>query len=121
MTKDHIVVEDFDSYADNTALDAVWNTSHLTGNGAEIDLETDVNLVRDGNSMEFAYRNFTDIGGYVGSEAVANISNLESGPDWTTNGVKALVLYFYGDAGNGQESYGGYHINNDQMYVALED
>jgi len=34
-----------------------------------------------------------------------------------------MVLYFYGNAGNGQEGefYTGYHINNDQMYVAVED
>jgi len=125
-TAEYSVVDDFDSYADNAAIRAVWKDywSDPSGNNdAEVKVfsgGTDANLVRDGNSMLFAYRNYkTYDGNYVGSEAEASIADLAIGSNWTASGVKALVLYFYGDAGNGQDH--AYPISVDQMYVALED
>jgi len=127
-TSDHITVDDMDSYVDNDTLKAVWTVGHLAGNGAEIFVsfgKTDANLVRDGNSMMFTYRNYNYVGDYVyvGSEATVSIADLPIGPDWTTGGIKAWALYFYGAPGNGQtgQYYAPYHITNDQMYVALED
>ncbi len=124
-TTDRLIVDEFDSYVNDAALEAVWNTGHLTNNGADLSLETVPDYVHDGNSSTiFIYRNYnTYDGNYIGSEAKADIANLEIGPDWTAGGVKALVLYFFGDPANGQEGqyYAPYHITNDQMYVAVED
>ncbi|MHC4365402.1 MAG: hypothetical protein ACYSTJ_08045, partial [Planctomycetota bacterium] len=50
------------------------------------------------NSMRYEYTNQTFSGGkYIGAVIDANAIDLESGPDWTIEGVKALVLYFLGD------------------------
>jgi len=119
---DYVVVDDFDSYADETALDAVWNTGHLTNNGAELFLETAPELVRDGNSMRYYFRGLGKKQGQytVGSEAEADIAGLQSGSDWTS--AKALVLYFYGDPTNLDDTSGVVGgIHQDQMYVALKD
>jgi len=43
------------------------------------------------------------------SEATADTANLQIGRDWTSEGVKALVLWFYGDPAN----------TAAPMYVAL--
>jgi hypothetical protein len=125
-TTDHITVDNFNSYADHAALRAVWKDIWLNPlggkNGAEVFLETDPGLVRDGNSMRYYYRNFQMSGGKpVGSEAEADISALQSGSDWTVVGVKALVLYFQGDPANGQDAHASYTIANDRMWVAVED
>lgn len=94
----YIVVDDFDSYANTTALLAVWDDYWVNGTGSEIFLETDANFTRDGNSMRYEYTNTAFSGGkYIGAMADANAVDLESGPDWTIGGVKALVLYFLGD------------------------
>ncbi len=125
-TSDHIDVDDFDSYADKPALWAVWSEwihdDPTYKNEVRIDVATDPNI--SGNSMMVAYRCEKKIGpDYVGAVTEASTVDLEVGTDWTASGVEALVLNFYGDAGNGQEGLAstGYHINNDQMYVALED
>ncbi|GAF91659.1 unnamed protein product, partial [marine sediment metagenome] len=126
-TSSYFVVDDFEPYLNLAALTAVWTTGHLTNNGAQLQIflaKTDETKVIDERSMEFAYRNQKSGSQYRGSEAVANVSALQSGSDWTRGGVKALVLHFYGRAGNAQEGDyipGEYHITNDQMYVALVD
>ncbi|MHC4500632.1 MAG: hypothetical protein ACYS21_16155, partial [Planctomycetota bacterium] len=125
-TTDHITVDNFDSYADHAAVRAVWKDRWLNPlggkNGAEVFLETSTGLVSDGNSMRYYYRNYNMQGpNPVGSEAVADISALQSGSDWTVVGVKALVLYFQGDPANGQEPHANYTIANDRMWVAVED
>jgi hypothetical protein len=106
---DYAIVENFNSYADDTALQNVWKG----GGGAQISLqlgENDANLVRDGNSMNFTFDNYYAF--Y--SEAYANTASLPSGigSNWTAVGVKALDLYFYGQADNDA---------NEQMYVKLTD
>ncbi|MHC4500974.1 MAG: hypothetical protein ACYS21_17885, partial [Planctomycetota bacterium] len=125
-TSDHIVVEDFDSYPDVTALRAVWKdrwTGSISKNQAEVFVETNADLVIGGNSMRYYYRNFEMSGGKpVGCTAVVEDTvNLEVGSDWTASGVEALVLNFRGDTANGQEPHGNYTIANDRMWVALED
>jgi hypothetical protein len=115
-TIDRLIVDDFDSYADDAALWTVWHDYWTNGTGSEVFLETDPNFTRNGNSMYFRYDN-PEIKGpikYLGSEADANTANLVCGSDWTTGDMKALVLRYYGDAGNSITA-------NDQMYVALED
>jgi len=99
---DYEEVEDFDSYADDAALEAVWNLT-----GSNISLED--TIVRSGKSMKYEY--------YTGNttEADANTTGPNSLPvdinDWTSTDIKAVTLYFYGDGTNAAE----------QMYVALED
>jgi hypothetical protein len=125
---DYLVVDDFDSYADNNNLRAVWKdlwSGSLFGlNGGEVFVETSPDLVIDGNSMRYYFRNFNTKGGYgyVGSEAEANTADLEAGVDWTVGGVKALTLYFLGDPCNLTDTSGVIGgIHQDQMYLALED
>jgi hypothetical protein len=107
-TGEYIVVDDFDSYADDDALRDVW----IGGGRAQISLQpgaNDANLVRDGNSMMYYYDNY--FGPYY-AEAYANTANLQVGSNWTVGGVKALALWFYGTADNDA---------NEQMYVKLTD
>jgi hypothetical protein len=109
-TGDYIVVEDFDSYANSTALYEVWTDYWTNGTRAELFPETDI--VRDGNSLSYEYGN--DNSPYY-SESKANISDLaHSNPDWFAYEIKALSLWFYGDSGNSTTV-------NDRMYLALED
>jgi len=117
---DYLVVDDFDSYTDHWAIKTVWK-DYYTGTGAEVFVETNPALVRDGKSMMYLFRNFFSTAGrFVGSEAEADIADLEIGTDWTAG--EALVLYFYGDPGNLTDTTGVYEgIHQDQMYVALED
>lgn len=119
---EYLVVDDFDSYADNTAIEAVWK-DYLYDHGAEVFVETDPNFTRDGNSMKYYYENaYKVIDLYVGSEAEASTADLQVGPDWTAQGVKALTLYFLGDPCNSQDTTGVFNgIHQDQMYLALED
>jgi hypothetical protein len=125
-TSDHIDVDDFDSYADDLALRAVWKdlwSGSLFGkNGAEVFVASDPNLTAQ--SMEYYFRNFNSQGGwgYVGSEAEASTTDLEVGTDWTAGGVEALVVNFYGHTTNLDDTTGVYNgIHQDQMWVALED
>jgi hypothetical protein len=107
----YLVVEDFDSYANDTALHAVWMdyTTTPPGINAYTYVNTDVN--RHGNSMQYDYKDYADP--YY-SEAYAATTALPSGigKDWTIGDVEALVLYFYGQAGNDA---------NEKMYVKLTD
>jgi len=125
-TSDHIVVDDMDSYADHTAIRAVWRDFYSginPKNKAELFVETNPDLVRDGNSMMFYYRNTTSTGG-VGpdaSYAEVNAVDLEVGTNWTSSGVEALVLYFRGHTANGQEDHSNYTLANDRMWVSLLD
>ena len=113
-------VDNLNPYADNAAIQAVWRKETDAVSDAVITVATDP--VIGGKSMMYAYRN----PGTSGAEANAVTTDLFAGTDWTFSGIEALVLNFYGDAGNGQEMYAhpgsaDYTINNDQMYVALED
>jgi hypothetical protein len=110
-TANYDVVEDFNSYAGNGPLRAVWTATSSTG--AAISLQTGIanaNLVRDGNSMQYDYDNYN----WFYSEAYANTAALPSkiGSDWKVGGVKSLTLWFYGQLDNDA---------NEQMYVKLTD
>jgi len=93
---------------------------HWNGEGTDFMEST---IVRSGVSMPFYYENDGEteskpIGGYHNSdldyysEATASTSDLPIGSNWTKGGVKALVLWFYGDPNNDANS-------TEQMYVKL--
>jgi subtilisin family serine protease len=108
-TRNYLVVEDFDSYAWDDALWAVWKRVNNVAIYLQLG-KNDANLVRDGNSMQYQYDNY----GQPYFEAYANTAALPSGigSNWTAGGVKALVLWFYGYADNDA---------NEPMYVKLTD
>lgn len=103
---DYEVVEDFDSYADETALETVWSLAGST------DITIEETIVQSGKSMKYEY----DISSspYY-SEASANTSGANKLPvdtqGWTSAGIEALTLYFSGNGTNAVEP----------MYVVLED
>ena len=107
----YIVVDDFDSYAGTAAPPPALRTVWKEGSPiATVWLNTDSNYVRDGNSMMYYY----DLYYSPYSEAYATTAALPSGigSNWNIGGVKALSLWFYGQAGNDA---------NKPMYVKLTD
>jgi hypothetical protein len=123
-TDDHITLDDFDSYANDEAIKAVWKDFWFdTGskNGAQVFVEAKPGLVRDGQSMKYTYVNNSahKVGGkYVGSWAESLTADLGGATDWAFDGTRALVLYFYGDPCNGKDTTS---LSTDQMYVEVED
>ncbi|MHC4498454.1 MAG: LamG domain-containing protein [Planctomycetota bacterium] len=122
-----LIVDSFEFYEDTTAVKAVWKdkwSGIITKNLAETFLEfADANkfLATGEQSMEFYYRNYEMSGGSpVGCTAIADLP-LEVGPDWTAGGVKALMVNFCGDTANGQDADAKYTIDNDRMWISLED
>ncbi len=106
-TAPYAVLENFDSYADNTALRNIWRDYWTNGTGAEVSVET--TIVRDGNSMKYWYKN--DLSPYY-SEAYLDTADLGINSNWLGIGAQALALYFYGDSTN---------PTGEQMYVKLTD
>ena len=112
-TAEHLTVDDFDSYAINDDLWAVWDDYWTNGSGSEIYVEKDT--VLDGNSLMFVYLNtYIEYGEMVGSFIDADIADLKIGPDWTVSDVRALVINFYGQEDNSTTV-------NDKMWIELED
>ena len=113
-TADYITVDNFESYANTTALTAVWDDYWTNYTGSEIFIEADANFVQSGDkSLKFTY----DCGTYyetVGSRIDADAVDLAAGTDWTYGGAKAMDLFFYGDPDNSA-------TENDRMWVELED
>ncbi len=104
-TSPYFVVEDFDSYADDAALQNVWQNNNTS---AEVSVETAI--ARGGQSMKYRYKN--NLPPYY-SEVYADIADLGmDDPDWPSIGAKTLVLYFYGEPTNPL---------GEQMYVKLTD
>ena len=106
-TKDHIVVDDFESYnildlADPASkrIFNVWIDGYeQPTNGAIVGYENppfcEQTIVHGGRqSMPFFYSN---TGGAAYSEAELTLSPSQ---DWTAGGVKVLSLWFFGDASN---------------------
>jgi hypothetical protein len=120
---DHVVVEDFDSYANNDEIWVVWPDYFYADTKAEIYLNTDPNFIINGKSVKFIYDNDavgSDKRKYSEIEVLA--SNLGAGSDWTIGGAKALVLNFYGQAGNSaQPLYVAVEDNSANVYVATYD
>jgi hypothetical protein len=105
----YVDVEDFESYANEAALETVWGLT-----GSDIDINDTIVNTRLGKSMRYDYNN---VGSPFYTEASANTSGTNSldviTQDWVAPdvNVKVLTLYFYGDVNN----------DTEQMYVALRD
>jgi len=99
-----IVIDDFDSYEDDSQLLAVWKDGSTNGTTSEIRLST--YEAHDGNSMEFFELNL-DPPYYA--EAEANMADLGADPNWL--GAKSLSIWFYDE---GVDPY-------EPMYVKLTD
>jgi len=101
---DYVVLDDFESYADDDALTEVWDDWWVNDSGAEISLESEPAPVLGTHSMLYNYNNW--YGPYSEADIV-----FDSPHDWST--VKALGLSFHGSPDN--------DIEQIQMYVAVED
>jgi len=82
-------VDNFNSYGSDNELQNVWRP-----HPSLVQLNTNLNFARDGNSMKFEYQEH--------AEVELNTEDLpyQIKSDWTVDGAKALVLYFYGDPCN---------------------
>jgi len=128
---DYLIVDDMESYG---AVDTpgeprsrIWYAwsdgygwtnpapgNHGNGTGAMIDLAT--TPVNGGSqSLRFDYDNDGSFANIFGESTEPYYSELkrtfDPPQDWTRKGVKALTLWFYGDAGN----------STAPLYVAVED
>jgi hypothetical protein len=111
-TSPYFVVDNFNSYANDSALRSVWEDGSTNGTSAEVSVETAI--VRDGNSMKYRYKN--NLSPYY-SEVSADVNTarpngLGEDPNWLGIGAKTLVLWFYGPSGNDATK---------PMYVKLTD
>ncbi len=114
-TMGFLSVDDFDSYANDNQLRVPWDDWRINSTGSEVWNETDPDFTRNGNSMQYDYDSKTKDGGTcVGSIASTDTTRLGIGSDWTASGMKGMVLYFYGDAGNSATA-------GDQLWLQLED
>ena len=121
---DFLVVDNFESYANNGELYEVWDDYWVNGSGGDIFLEKDVNIVRDPGLNPQAvlcwYTNSDkDEGSYFD---VQDMTEVEIGSDWTVGGVKALQLQMRGDAATVlNETGGGLDYTEGWPWVELED
>jgi hypothetical protein len=119
-TASHLVVDDFDSYANQIELWNVWDDYIANDSGAEVyvkDGDTFPGLVHtaDGNSLEYKYDSaWINKGKCLGSVAETDTTRLGIGSDWTVSEARALVVYFYGDPCNSATA-------DDQLWLQLED
>jgi hypothetical protein len=107
-TSQCLPVDDFESYADDAAIESKWPHNippHPTqGPYHYIFLET-TNVRQGAKAMRFRYQN--QYSPYL-TEATRTF---DSAQDWTANGVKALSLTFRGDDANVEQLF----------YIRLED
>jgi len=132
-TTDHIPVDDMDSYVDSEALKDTWHdwftaVAGTAQDNSEVLRETTIVHGADSSSsMEYRYNNWVGGGGAKvrWSESWAYASDLGAGADWSLGGSsKSLVLYFYGDLYNFENSVPAGHGADpvyDRMWVGLED
>jgi len=111
-TKDHIVVDDFEGYADlegeeiyMTWLDGFEDSSNGSQVGYLMPPYTEQATVHGGGkAMPFLYSN-------TGSATFSQTElSLDPAVDWASHGVNTLVLWFFGKAGN-----------TGQLYVKIND
>jgi len=101
---DNIVIDDMESYTPNphyifdTWLDGSGDVNGVGGNGTGSTIELAAEPVHGGvKSMHYDYDNTASERENGYSET---IRTFEMPEDWTDNGEKALVLWFYGDEDN---------------------
>ena len=114
---EYVVVDDMEYYNSTSELKNTWYDGNevVKTSGSVISLETDANFVHEGSrAMKYEYNNSGSTGAPLYSEIEANTVDLAIGSDWTIAKVKAMYLYFYGQANNDANS-------TEQMYVALKD
>jgi len=137
----YVLVDDFEDYNDYPPdrIFDTWADGYTAGdpaNGSTVGhLDppfAEQSIVHGASqSMPFTYDNS---GTAKLSEAVANINDLKSGPDWTVQGVKALSLWFRGypayvgsfvegPAGTYTMTAGGYDIGgtSDEFHFAYKE
>ncbi len=99
-----LVVDDFESYSNNTALYAVWDDWFENGSDGSIWRENDANTIRvpgsQATKLEFENVAHGGSGIYGSWFDVQDMSELAIGSDWTIGGVEALFLYVRGDPCN---------------------
>ncbi|UCC23546.1 MAG: hypothetical protein JSW23_05705 [Planctomycetota bacterium] len=119
-----LVADNFESYANNSALYEVWDDYWVNGSDGEMFIEKDVNIVLDRvfnpQAVLCEYRSSDkDDGVYFD---VQDMSELEIGSDWTVGGVEALQLQMRGDEGTVlNESGGKLDYREAWPWVELED
>jgi len=87
---DYIIIDHFEEYIDEAALDAAW----VEADGATVTLQTG-SPVRHTQSMKMLYYNLDSP--YESSATFAMAANKE---DWSRMGAEIFGLWFYGDAAN---------------------
>ncbi|MHC4645038.1 MAG: LamG-like jellyroll fold domain-containing protein [Planctomycetota bacterium] len=117
---DFLIVDDMESYSaiplSGNEIYDTWDDGFMNWTGAQVSLEYGSAMVHGGDqAMKLVYD--SSIGFFKFSEIDANTTgprpgNLDVGVDWTSAGVRALTLFFYGQSTNDSDQ---------QMYVALED
>ncbi|MHC4659251.1 MAG: PKD domain-containing protein [Planctomycetota bacterium] len=114
---DHIVVDDMESYntSDNMISDTWLGGGYYNWTGAWLYLWIDpCEPIHAGQkSMKYDY---DSTGGFWGDlHYYSEIERTFADPcDWSASGIKALALYFYGDADNDAN-------DTERMYVGLKD
>ncbi len=124
-----LIVDDFDSYNNNTALWSVWDDWFVNGSDGSIWRENDVNWIRESGSQaaKLQFENVSHGGsGIYGSWFdVQDMTELDIGSDWTVGGVEALFLYMRGDPCNAQVVYsdgkGNIEWEGAAPWIELED
>jgi len=114
-TPEYVVVEDFEGYSDDPGDEvfATWLDGYeVSGNGSQIGYwdppYLEQTIVHGGSwSAPLHYNN---TGTVVNSEVTRTFSSPQ---DWTVRGIRALTLFFYGQAANTTPSAG------ERMYVKL--
>ncbi len=95
-----LLVEDYQFYADDTELLAVWEDSTSNGSGATISLTTgDYYLTPNGMKLD-----------YIGESVTTRVYTEDQ--DWDRNNLKVIDLPFYGIEGNS---------TTETLYVTVED
>jgi hypothetical protein len=95
-----LVVENFESYLNNTELTDVWDDGFAPTNisTSQIFLEEDVNIVRsvalNPKALNFVYYAYDKDGDWIDAQ---DMTELDIGSDWTVGGVKGLMLWMRGD------------------------
>ena len=119
-TADYLVIDDMEIYTPGFDSEYPitqqtgsygWDCGYTNVSGSQLELQT-AEPVRDYQSMLYYYDNSVNWGN--GCYCVISNHFVLDPCDWTSFGVKALSLWFYGDPNNDADE-------TEQMYVALED
>ena len=116
-TVNYLVVDDMEAYSLVNLIHLTWLDWRWNNTGATITRGIAPGSPVHGGtqSMIYNYDNSVNWGsGYYYSETEADTADLQAGSDWTTSGVRALSLWFYGTVGNAAGP-------TEQMYLVLED